>query len=157
MAKEEKAEKKEELVKRFYEPECSPIIPVYDWRVDEEGHHLLVQTGEKNFDDEIQLYKDQCDIKIIVDRLTKGDPAIIAQLTTEQVYGDVNNYPKEYHPRAGAQALHQLYENQSEAVKAKFPTYELFEKYFTNLTEAMIGQIFVPKKEETPKEEVKDE
>ena len=157
MAQEKQAEKKEQEVKRFYEPECPSTLPVYDWRVDEEGHHILVQTGERNFDDEIQLYKDQCDIKIIIDRLTKRDPAVIAQLTAEQVYGDVNNFPEEYHPRAGAQALHRLYENQPDEIKQKFPTYELFEKYFTTLTEGMIAQMFAPKKEENPKEEVKDE
>lgn len=147
-------EKKEKEIKRFYEPECSPIIPLYDWRTDEEGHHLLVKVGEKNFDDEIQLYKDACDIKILVDRMMRGDAATIARLAQPGLYGDVNDYPQEVHPAAYAQGLKNLYDNQPDSVKEKFPTFELFAKYFTNLTDEMVKVMFETKNE-SKEEEVK--
>lgn len=143
MAKEEKKTER----KRYFEPKCSPLVDVTEWRVDEEGHHYVVNVGEKNFDDEIQLYKDSCDIMILVDRLTKGDAATIKQLATPGLYGDVNDFPQEVHPAAYAQGLAQLYENQPDSVKEKFPTYELFAKYFTNLTNEMVAQMFAPKEE----------
>ena len=147
MAKEEKKRK------RFYEPECSPFVDVTEWQVDEEGHHILVKVGEKNFDDEIQLYKDSCDIMVLVDRLMKGDAATIRQLATPGLYGDVNDFPQDVHPAAYAQGLAQLYENQPDSVKEKFPTYELFAKYFTNLTNEMVQAMFAPKEEPVVAEE----
>lgn len=133
--------------KRYYEPHCTGIVDVTEWRVDEKGHHHLVKIGEKSLDDEIQLYKDMCDIKILVDRLNAGDPAVIHQLSQPMKYGDVNDYPEEYHPVAGAMALHQLYENQ---YSDKFATYDEFEKFFVNLTDAMVADMAKPK--EQPKE-----
>ena len=141
------AEKKEKKVKRFYEPECSPFVDVTEWREDEEGHHYLEVVGKKNFDEEIQLFKDSCDIKIIVDRMMYGDAATIKMLATPGLYGDVNDFPQDVHPAAHAQGLYSLYENQPQAVKDKFPTYELFEKYFLNMTDAMVTEMFAPKQE----------
>lgn len=146
--------KEQKTVKRYYEPKTSPLVDINEWQVDEEGHHILVKVGEKNLDDEIQLYKDSCDIKIIIERMMNGDVETIKQLASPGLYGDVNNFPEEVHPRAFAQGLKQLYENQPDSVKEKFPTYELFEKYFTNLTEAAIAAMYAQKEEK--KEEVKD-
>lgn len=140
-------EKENAIDKRYYEPVSSGIVPVYEWQVDDKGHHHMVKIGEKDMDAEIQLYKDMTDIKILVDRLNNGDVATIKQLSQEGFYGDVNDFPEEYHPAAGAMALHQLYENQPDSVKVKFPTYELFEKYFTNLTAAMVEEMAKPKEE----------
>ena len=104
----EKENKKNFEPKHFYEPACSPERPVYEWQVDAEGHHILVEVGKENFDEEIQRWESSCDIKIIVDRMMKGDPATIAQLAAPGAYGDVNDFPQEVHPAASAQALHQL-------------------------------------------------
>ena len=142
----------EKSPKRYYEPKTSPLVPVCEWQEDEEGHHILVKVGEKNLDDEIQLYKDSCDIKVIIERMMNGDVATIKQLASPGLYGDVNNFPQEVHPAAYAQGLKTLYDNQPASVKEKFPTYELFEKYFTNLTEAMITQMYAPKEEEVKKD-----
>lgn len=141
------AQKENPKYPHYYEPKSTGIVPITEWTVDDNGHHKLVKVGEKNLDDEIQLYKDMCDIKILVDRLNNGDVATIKQLSQEGVYGDVNDFPEEYHPVAGAMALHQLYENQPDSVKEKFPNYESFEKYFTNMTEAMIAEMAKPKEE----------
>lgn len=145
----EKSDKKEQTtVKRYYEPKTSPLVDICEWQEDEERHHILVKTGEKNLDDEIQLYKDSCDIKVIIERMMNGDVATIKQLATPGIYGDVNDYPQEVHPAAYAQGLKSLYDNQPQSVKDKFPTYELFAKYFTNLTETMVKEMFAEKKEE---------
>ena len=149
---EKKKEEEVSVVKRYYEPKTSPLVPVCEWQEDEEGHHILVKVGEKNLDDEIQLYKDSCDIKVIIERMMNGDVATIKQLASPGLYGDVNNFPQEVHPAAYAQGLKTLYDNQPASVKEKFPTYELFEKYFTNLTEAMISQMYAPKEEEVKKD-----
>jgi len=141
----------QEKPKRFYEPISSGIVPVTEWQVDEKGHHHLVKIGEKNRDDEIQLFKNMTDIKILVDRLNNGDIATIKQLSQPGIYGDVNDYPEEYHPVAGAMALHQLYENK---YADKFETYEAFEKFYTNLTDAMVQKML---DEKFPKEEKKEE
>lgn len=149
----EKSNPKEQVnVKRYYEPKTSPLVPIYEWQEDEEGHHILVKVGEKNADDEIQLYKDSCDIKVIIERMMNGDVATIKQLASPGLYGDVNNFPQEVHPAAYAQGLKTLYDNQPASVKEKFPTYELFEKYFTNLTEQMINTMYAPKEEEVKKD-----
>ena len=149
---EKKKEEEVSVVKRYYEPKTSPLVPVCEWQEDEEGHHILVKVGEKNLDDEIQLYKDSCDIKVIIERMMNGDVATIKQLASPGLYGDVNNFPQEVHPAAYAQGLKNLYDNQPASVKEKFPTYELFEKYFTNLTEVMITQMYAPKEEEVKKD-----
>lgn len=143
-------EQKTKTKKRYFEPDCPAVIDVFDWTVDDRGHHKLKKVGQKNIDDEIQLWKDQTDIKILIDRYNKKDPATLLQLSQEMAYGDVNDYPQEVHKVAHAQALHTLYENQPDSVKEKFPTYELFESYFLNLTDAMVKEMF------TPKEEVKE-
>ena len=79
----EKSNAKEQIaVKRFYEPKTSPLVDITEWQVDEEGHHILVKVGEKNLDDEIQLYKDSCDIKVIIERMMNGDVATIKQLAS---------------------------------------------------------------------------
>lgn len=143
------AEKKQEKkIKRFYEPECPALLPKYQWETDEEGHHYLVKVGEYDADAEIQLYKDSCDIKVIIDKLLKGDTATITMLAQPSAYGDVNDFPQEVHPRAYAQGLQQLYENQPDSVKEKFPTYEKFAAYFGSLTETLIADMFKPKEEE---------
>lgn len=142
----------EKTRKRYYEPATSPLVPICEWQEDEEGHHILVKVGEKNLDDEIQLYKDSCDIKVIIERMMNGDAATIRQLAAPGLYGDVNDYPEEVHPAAFAQGLKSLYDNQPEIVKAKFPTYELFEKFFTNLTEATIAEMYKPKESEEKKD-----
>ena len=144
----EKSNKKERPApKRYYEPESSPIVPVYEWQEDEEGHHFLVQVGTKNVDEEIQLYKDSCDIKIIIDRMNKGDIGTIHMLSQERMYGDVNDFPQDVHPNAYADGLRQLYENQPDSIKEKFPTYELFANFYKNLTEAAIAAMYAPKEE----------
>lgn len=141
-------QKKDSCVcKRYYEPECPKILPKYEWRVDEEGHHFQEKVGEYDADAEIQLFKDSCDIKIIIDRMMKGDAATIAMLAQPLAYGDVNDFPQDVHPLAYAQGLHQLYENQPDAVKEKFPTYEKFAAYFSSLTEAMIADLNKPAEE----------
>lgn len=132
---------------RFFEPTCPKLVPKYEWKVDEDGHHYLEKIGEYDADAEIQLYKDSCDIKIIIDRMMRGDAATISMLASPGIYGDVNDFPQDVHPRAYAQGLAQLYENQPRAVKDKFPTYEKFAEYFTNLTEAMVGEMFKSQEE----------
>lgn len=131
-------EENKKVVKHFYEPKSSPLVDVCEWQEDEEGHHLFVKVGEKNLDDEIQLYKDSCDIKVLIERMMNGDVATIRSLASPGLYGDVNDFPEEMHPAAYADGLKNLYENQPESVKKMYPTYEAFAKYFTNLTEEMV-------------------
>ena len=40
---EKSNEKKQRIVKRFYEPKTSPLVDINEWTVDEEGHHHIDQ------------------------------------------------------------------------------------------------------------------
>lgn len=133
--------------KHYYEPECSEYVDVLDWQEDDEGHHFQVVVGKKNVQEEIERYKNATDIKVIVERMMNGDAATIRMLAAPGIYGDVNDYPEEVHPAGYAQGLKTLYDNQPDSVKEKFPTYELFAKFFTNLTEATIAGMYAPNEE----------
>lgn len=145
-------EKEKKSPKRFYEPVAPKLTPKYEWKCDEEGHHYLEKVGEYDADAEIQLYKDSCDIKVIIDKMMKGDAATITMLAQPGFYGDVNDYPQDVHPAAYADGLKQLYENQPDSVKEKFPTYEKFAAYFGNLTETLIADMFKAPAESEVKE-----
>lgn len=76
--------------KTFYTPSGSPIMKTYK-KVTEKGDTHLIETGETNIYEKIQECRDECDIRIIMDKLTRGDQVEalrIAQAKESAQYGD---------------------------------------------------------------------
>lgn len=72
-----------------------PIALEYGLEKDEKGASYLTITGKFNLYDQIQAYRDSCDLGLILDRFMKtGDPSILMQ--RQGFYGDTTEYPKTY-------------------------------------------------------------
>lgn len=65
--------------KRFPMPESDGIEDVYEKQVDKSGAVSFVKTSQKNLYEEIQAYKDDCDINFIIARCVKdGSVSLLA-------------------------------------------------------------------------------
>lgn len=65
--------------KRATMPESDGIEDVYEKQVDKFGAVTYVKTGERNLYEEIQSYKDDCDINFIIARCVKdGTVSLLA-------------------------------------------------------------------------------
>lgn len=72
-----------------------PIVLDFGIRKDKNGADLLVVTDKHNIYDEIQAYKDSCDLSKILERFRlTGDPMVLQQ--KQGFYGDVAEFPKTY-------------------------------------------------------------
>lgn len=69
------------------------IEPQYTERYDKKGHPYLEHTGDVNTYEQIQSYKDDCDINSILQRYAAGDESIVHP----GYYIDTTNLPKSYH------------------------------------------------------------
>ena len=65
----------------------------YEITIDKKGHKTLHKTGEKNIWEEIQSYKDECDIGNIIARAAAGDLNALNQ--RKGVYADITNTPRD--------------------------------------------------------------
>lgn len=73
----------------------SKIANDFGIRKDERGADELVITGKYSLYDEIQSYKDSCDLKKILERFRlTGDMSLLEQ--RKGFYGDVADFPKTY-------------------------------------------------------------
>ena len=73
-----------------YTPHGNKIQPEYSKGV-ENGKVKLIKTGTTNIYKKIQQFKDECDIKNILNRCMNGD---YSMLRTGGQYGDFSNLPK---------------------------------------------------------------
>lgn len=73
-----------------YTPHGNKIQPEYTQGV-EKGKKKLIKTGTTNIYEKIQQFKDECDIKNILNRCMDGD---YSMLRTGGQYGDFSNLPK---------------------------------------------------------------
>ena len=72
-----------------------PIAFEYGLEKDEKGATYLTITGKFSIYDQIQAYRDSCDLGLILDKFMKtGDPSILMQ--RQGFYGDTTEYPKTY-------------------------------------------------------------
>lgn len=76
-------------------PECEVERPIYLEKIDKNGHTYLEQTGVEPFVENIQKFKDECDVYTILKRYEAGDPNIVARLDKSFVNGeiDITNLP----------------------------------------------------------------
>lgn len=76
-------------------PARSPILtkPTYAFDFDKvTGRKVLVQTGETNIFEEIQMFKDECNIYNIIRRYELGDTGILHKVNSQ--YVDTLGQPK---------------------------------------------------------------
>ena len=72
-----------------------PIAADFGFRKDKEGNDVLEIVGKHSIYDEIQAYKDSCDLNKILERFRlTGDPLVLQQ--RQGFYGDVAEFPKTY-------------------------------------------------------------
>ena len=104
----------------FKTPAGSPIYKKWHYSRDENGVKHLEEVGERNIQDEINEYEQDCLIYNIIDRFTKGDVTAIKQ-TSEGMYADIVGMPKN---------IHEVHKVQSKAMSdfGKLPK-ELRDKY----------------------------
>lgn len=81
----------------YFREEFAPSTPgkqtkkTYQLRYDENGTEMLVETGETNIYEEIQVYKDSVDVNKIIERFAAGDENALARAKT--FYADVTKMP----------------------------------------------------------------
>ena len=69
------------------------MVKDYQSVVDDDGSRHLVVVGEHSLYDEIQSYKESCDLKKIIERFQlTGDVSLLQQ--KQGFYADVTEYPK---------------------------------------------------------------
>lgn len=85
------------LEKIYYREDYAPSTPgkqtkkTYQLRYDENGTEMLVETGETNVYEEIQVYKDSVDVNKIIERFAAGDENALAR--AKAFYADVTKMP----------------------------------------------------------------
>lgn len=77
----------------FYSDAGSHMHPTFEVQLDERGHKVLIQTGEKDIYEEIQSYYEDTKIENIIARCAAGDRDILNQ--RQGVYADITGAPKD--------------------------------------------------------------
>ena len=76
----------------FYSEAGSHMHPIYEMQLDERGHKVLIQTGERDIYEEIQSYYEDTKIENIIAKCAAGDKDILNQ--RQGVYADITETPK---------------------------------------------------------------
>lgn len=79
--------------KEFSSPVGFPDAPVYTPIVQEDGQIELKEVGKHSVYNEIQSYKDSCDINVLIERFKNGDIDALNQ-RSDGAYGDFATLPK---------------------------------------------------------------
>lgn len=75
-------------------PACPKEEQRYIEKIDKNGHTYLVEGEVVPFYDNIQKYKDDCDVYKIIDRYQNGDSEIIKMLDSQRgQFGDFSDLP----------------------------------------------------------------
>lgn len=120
--------------KVFYTPSGEEVIPTYQKEL-VDGVKQLVETGTKNIYDEIQVSKDDCDIRKIIERSQCGDLTAL-NARPKAIYGDFTNTNVSINELNGIQKEAQSnYDKLTEAEKAIVDKYLKGEKIEQEQTE----------------------
>lgn len=80
---------------RVYSDSGSKMANEYKLIVNDDGESVFKKVGEFNLYDQIQSYKDSCDLEKIIEKFKiTGDPSVLTQKQT--FYADVTTYPQTY-------------------------------------------------------------
>lgn len=75
-------------------PQCPKDEQLFIEKIDKNGHSYLVDGDLVPFYDNIQKYKDDCDVYKILNRYENGDPQVIKRLDTQRgQFGDFSDLP----------------------------------------------------------------
>lgn len=75
-------------------PECPKTEQRYIEKIDKNGHSYLVEGEVVPFYDNIQKYKDECDVYKILSRYESGDPDALSKLSgVGGAFGDFSDLP----------------------------------------------------------------
>lgn len=121
----------------------SPEKTVYSGEFDDEGKFSVQPVGKVNLYEEIQMYRDSCDINSILERYSAGDDSVLEK--TNGFFADFSAFPDNY---AGVFNLIESCRNFFDKMPASFK-----EKYGNNFETFMASaeaEDFLPKiKQET--------
>ena len=78
---------------RYYSDPGSHYRNEYEITIDKKGHKSLHKTGEVDQWEEIQSYKEECDIGNIIARAAAGDLNALNQ--RKGIYADITNTPRD--------------------------------------------------------------
>lgn len=82
------------MVDIIYSNPGSPIVPVYQGKIDEFGVLQLVLVGEENIQDEIDSYAEDTCLPILIQRCAAGDVSGLQRV--QGTYGDFVDMPKTF-------------------------------------------------------------
>lgn len=80
--------------KRFFSSAGDRFVPQFDSKINANGVLTLEETGKYDLYDEIQSYKDSCDVKTILARFHSGETDVLEKYTG--AYLDTTEFPKTY-------------------------------------------------------------
>ena len=72
----------------------SPEKTVYAGEFDDEGKFSVKPVGKVNLYEEIQTYRDTCDINTILERFAAGDDSVLQK--TNGFFADMSDFPDSY-------------------------------------------------------------
>lgn len=76
------------------EPECPMDEQRYIEKIDKNGHSYLVAGDVVPFYENIQKYKDECDVYKVLERYEAGDPVVVNRLNAQGgSFGDFSDLP----------------------------------------------------------------
>lgn len=122
----------EEGRKPFFSKSGEKFQKQYIWTKDEKGQEVLQETAPIDIQQEIESYKDECDIKNIV-RKASFDPQFLKSLSEgalNDTYTDITEFPQnihEYHrmvatAQANAMKLEELQKKATKEPKTETKT-----------------------------------
>lgn len=130
---------------KFFTPAGEEIIPTYQKEL-VNGVKQLVKTGTKNIYDEIQVSKDDCDIRKIIERSQCGDLTAL-NARPKAIYGDFSEANKSLNELNAIQKKAQSnYDKLTEAEKA------IVDKYLKGQAEEPAEKVTEVTKEEVTNE-----
>lgn len=104
---------------RFYSNPGSREANDYEIQIDKKGHKILKFVGTHDIYEEIQSYKDECDISLIIARAAAGDATALNK--RQGFYADITETPENLAEAQNAiLKLSQGFEKLPAEIRAKF-------------------------------------
>lgn len=110
--------------KTFISKSGTGMVPVYEYKVID-GIKQLVNSGERNVQEEIDSFALSTDIHVLIERFVNGDTSV---MRPDGVFGDFTNAPTTYAEMfEGVQKCKNLFDSLPSEIRDKFDnSYEKF-------------------------------